>query len=168
MKIYVVDFEQVLKNFVQYHESLKLIQTEKDKFASDIEKIKKEMEGIISASRLLVDEKSQMEQATKFKELQAKAIKLESEFRAQIVDIQNAELEKNFSEVSEIVKEWSQTEQIDLVINKTQTLFVNTQWDATEAIIEVLKNRNLVNFKTSSLALTPSLRAALIIVDLFI
>ena len=79
MKIYVVDFEQVLKNFVLYHESLKLIQTEKDKFASDIEKIKKEMEGIISASRLLVDEKSQMEQATRFKELQAKAIKLESE-----------------------------------------------------------------------------------------
>lgn len=152
MKIYVVDFEQVLKNFVQYHESLKLIQTEKDKFASDIEKIKKEMEGIISASRLLVDEKSQMEQATRFKELQAKAIKLESEFRAQIVDIQNAELEKNFSEVSEIVKEWSQTAQIDLVINKTQTLFVNTQWDATEAIIEVLKNRNLYQeYKESEL-----------------
>lgn len=143
MKIYVVDFEQVLKNFVNYHESLKLIQTEKDKFASDIEKIKKEMEGIISSSRLLIDEKSQMEQATRFKELQAKAIKLESEFRSQIVDIQNDELEKNFSEVSEIVKEWSETAEIDLIINKTQTLFVNYKWDATEAIIEVLKNKNL-------------------------
>ena len=152
MKIYVVDFEQVLKNFVHYHESLKLIQTEKDKFALDIEKIKKEMEGIISSSRLLVDEKSQMEQATRFKELQAKAIKLESEFRAQIVDIQNSELEKNFSEVSEIVKEWSETAQIDLVINKTQTLFVNTKLDATEAIIEVLKNRNLYQeYKESEL-----------------
>jgi Skp family chaperone for outer membrane proteins len=152
MKIYVVDFEQVLKNFVKYHESLKLIQTEKDKFASDIEKIKKEMEGIISSSRLLIDEKSQMEQATRFKELQAKAIKLESEFRAQIVDIQNAELEKNFSEVSEIVKEWSENAQIDLVINKTQTLFVNHKWDATEAIIEVLKNRNLYQeYKESEL-----------------
>lgn len=152
MKIYVVDFEQVLKNFVKYHESLKLIQTEKDKFASDIEKIKKEMEGIISSSRLLIDEKSQMEQATRFKELQAKAIKLESEFRAQIVDIQNAELEKNFSEVSEIVKEWSENAQIDLVINKTQTLFVNHKWDATESIIEVLKNRNLYQeYKESEL-----------------
>lgn len=143
MKIYVVDFEQVLKNFVHYHESLKLIQTEKDKFASDIEKIKKEMEGIISSSRLLVDEKSQMEQATRFKELQAKAIKLESEFRAQIVDIQNAELEKNFTEVSKLVEEWSNKAEIDLVINKTQTLFVSSKYDATEAIIEVLKNKNL-------------------------
>ena len=143
MKIYVVDFEQVLKNFVKYHESLKLIQTEKDKFASDIEKIKKEMEGIISSSRLLVDEKSQMEQATRFKELQAKAIKLESEFRAQIVDIQNAELEKNFTEVSKLVEEWSNKAEIDLVINKTQTLFVSSKYDATDAIIEVLKNKNL-------------------------
>ena len=143
MKIYVVDFEQVLKNFVHYHESLKLIQTEKDKFASDIEKIKKEMEGIISSSRLLVDEKSQIEQATRFKELQAKAIKLESEFRAQIVDIQNAELEKNFTEVSKLVEEWSNKAEIDLVINKTQTLFVSSKYDATEAIIEVLKNKNL-------------------------
>lgn len=143
MKIYIVDFEQVLKNFTPYHESLKLIQSEKDKFAEQIEEIKKEMERIISASRLLIDEKSQMEQASRFKELQGKAIKLESEFRAEIVDIQNAELEKNFNQVSEIVQEWSQTAQIDLVINKTQTLFVDSKFDATEAIIEVLKNRNL-------------------------
>ena len=143
MKIYVVDFEQVLKNFTNYHESLKLIQTQKDKFSDDIEKIKKEMEGIISASRLLVDDKSQMEQATKFKELQAKAIKLESEFRSDIVELQNAELEKNFSEVSEIVKEWANKEEIDMVINKNQSLFVSDKFDATEAIIEVLKVKEL-------------------------
>lgn len=143
MKIYVVDFEQVLKNFINYHESLKLIQTQKDKFSDDIEKIKKEMEGIISASRLLVDDKSQMEQAAKFKELQAKAIKLESEFRSDIVELQNAELEKNFSEVSEIVKEWANKEEIDMVINKNQSLFVSDKFDATEAIIEVLKVKEL-------------------------
>jgi Skp family chaperone for outer membrane proteins len=143
MKIYVVDFEQVLKNFINYHESLKLIQTQKDKFSDDIEKIKKEMEGIISASRLLVDDKSQMEQAAKFKELQAKAIKLESEFRSDIVELQNAELEKNFSEVSEIVKEWANKEEIDMVINKNQSLFVSDKFDATESIIEVLKVKEL-------------------------
>jgi Skp family chaperone for outer membrane proteins len=143
MKIYVVDFEQVLKNFINYHESLKLIQTQKDKFSDDIESIKKEMEGIISASRLLVDDKSQMEQAAKFKELQAKAIKLESEFRSDIVELQNAELEKNFSEVSEIVKEWANKKEIDMVINKNQSLFVSDKFDATEAIIEVLKVKEL-------------------------
>lgn len=143
MKIYVVDFEQVLKNFINYHESLKLIQTQKDKFSDDIESIKKEMEGIISASRLLVDDKSQMEQAAKFKELQAKAIKLESEFRSDIVELQNAELEKNFSEVSEIVKEWANKEEIDMVINKNQSLFVSDKFDATESIIEVLKVKEL-------------------------
>jgi Skp family chaperone for outer membrane proteins len=152
MKIYVVDFEQVLKNFTPYHESLILIQTEKDKFAGQIEQIKKEMEGIISTSRLIIDEKSQMEQATRFKELQGKAIKLESEFRAEIVDIQNGELEKNFNQVSEIVQDWSKIAGIDLVLNKTQTLFMDSKLDATESIIEVLKNRNLYQeYKESEL-----------------
>jgi len=152
MKIYVVDFEQVLKNFTPYHESLKLIQIEKDKFAGQIEQIKKEMEGIISTSRLIIDEKSQMEQATRFKELQAKAIKLESEFRVEIVDIQNGELEKNFNQISEIVQEWSKVAEIDLVLNKTQTLFVDYKLDATESIINLLKNRNLYQeYKESEL-----------------
>ena len=150
MKIYVVDFEKVLKNFKPYHESLKLIQSEKDKFAGQIEQIKKEMEGIISASRLLVDEKSQMEQASRFKELQGKAIKLESEFRSDIVDIQNAELENNFNQVSEIVQDWSKITGIDLVINKTQTLFVDSKLDATESIIEILRNKNLYQEYTES------------------
>ena len=102
MKIYVVDFEEVLKNYVNYHESLKKIQVEKDKFSDDIEKIKKEMERIISSSKLLVDERSQMEQGIRFKELQTKAIKLESEFRNDIVKLQNAELETNFAQISDI------------------------------------------------------------------
>ena len=118
MKIYVVDFEEVLKNYVNYHESLKKIQVEKDKFSDDIEKIKKEMERIISSSKLLVDERSQMEQGIRFKELQTKAIKLESEFRNDIVKLQNAELETNFAQISDIVGEWAKKAEIDFVINK--------------------------------------------------
>ena len=143
MKIYVVDFEEVLKNYVNYHESLKKIQVEKDKFSDDIEKIKKEMEGIISSSKLLVDERSQMEQATRFKELQTRAIKLESEFRNDIVTLQNSELEVNFTQISDIVSEWAKKAEIDLVINKSQAIYVKETLDATDAIVDLLKNINL-------------------------
>lgn len=143
MKIYVVDFEEVLKNYVNYHESLKRIQAEKDKFSDDLEKIKKEMEGIINASKLLVDERSQMEQGIRFKELQTKAIKLESEFRNDIVSLQNKELETNFAEISEIVQDWSKKAEIDLVVNKSQVIFVDEKYDATSVIIDFLKNKNL-------------------------
>jgi Skp family chaperone for outer membrane proteins len=140
MKIYVVDFDIILKNYKNYHQSIKLIQSEKQKFSTDIERIKKEMESIINSSRLIIDEKSQMDQAMKFKELQAEAIKLESEFRNDIVELQNAELEKNFESISKIVEDWSQKNQIDLVINKSQVFFTNSKFDATNEIINLLNN----------------------------
>jgi len=144
MKIYVIDFEEVLKNFIPYHESLKMIQLEKQKFADDIDSIKKEMESIVNSSRsLLLDESTQRNNANRFKELQGKAIKLESEFRNDIVELQNSELEKNFKEVSEIVQNWSTKSDLDLVINKSQTLFVNEKYDATSVIIGILKEKEL-------------------------
>jgi len=144
MKIYVVDFEEVLKNYTPYHESLKKIQNEKQKFADDIESIKKEMESIVNSSRsLLLDENTQRTNANRFKELQSNAIKLESEFRNDIVELQNSELEKNFKEVSDIVSDWSAKSDLDLVINKSQTLFVSEQYDATSVIVEILKEKDL-------------------------
>ena len=144
MKIYVVDFEEVLKNYIPYHESLKKIQNEKQKFADDIESIKKEMESIVNSSRsLLLDENTQRTNANRFKELQSNAIKLESEFRNDIVELQNSELEKNFKEVSDIVSDWSAKSDLDLVINKSQTLFVSEQYDATSVIVEILKEKEL-------------------------
>jgi Skp family chaperone for outer membrane proteins len=143
MKIYVVDFDIILKNYKNYHQSIKLIQSEKQKFSTDIERIKKEMESIINSSRLIIDEKSQMDQAMKFKELQAEAIKLESEFRNDIVELQNTELEKNFESISKIVEDWSQKNQIDLVINKSQVFFTNPKFDATNEIINLLKEKDL-------------------------
>jgi Skp family chaperone for outer membrane proteins len=144
MKIYVVDFEEVLKNFTPYHESLKKIQSEKQKFADDIEDIKKEMETIVNSSRsLLLDENTQRDNANRFKDLQTKAIKLESEFRNDIVTLQNSELEQNFKQVSEIVQDWSSKENLDLVINKSQALFVSEKYDATSKIVDILKEKEL-------------------------
>ena len=143
MKIYVVDFEEVLKNFTYYHESLKKIQSEKQKFADEIESIKKDMESIINGSKLIIDDKTKMDQALKFKELQAKAIKLESDFRNDIVEFQNKELESNFENISEIVKEWANKADIDIVINKSQAIYTSDKYNATESIIEALKIKNL-------------------------
>lgn len=144
MKIYVVDFEEVLKNFIPYHESIKTIQKEKEKFSDEVDSIKKEMESIVNQSKsLLLDEGTQMKNAARFKELQGKAIKLESEFRANIVDLQNSELEKNFKDISDVVNEWASKNDLDVVLNKTQILYVSDKYDATDIIIGILKDRSL-------------------------
>ncbi len=144
MKIYVVDFEEVLQNFIPYHESLEKIQTEKKKFSDDIESIKKEMETIISSSNsLLLDNKTQYENANRFKDLQAKAIKLESDFRSHVVEMQNEELESNYTEISGMIQNWAKKADIDIVISKSSTVFANEKIDATEAIVNLLKENNL-------------------------
>lgn len=144
MKLYVIDFEEVLKNFSSYHKSLEKINEEKSKFSNEIESIKKEMESIVTQSKsLLLDESIQMSNANKFKSLQTKAIKLESEFRNDIVELQNTELERNFKDISDIVDEWSVKNEADIVFNKTQTIYVSNKYDATNDIIKILKDKNL-------------------------
>lgn len=144
MKIYSVDFEEVLQKFIPYHESIEKIQEEKSKFSNEIESIKKDMESIINSSRsLLLDEKIQMENAQRFKDLQTKAIKLESEFRSEIVELQNSELEKNYESISHLIDSWAKKADIDLVINKSSAIFVNSRIDATEHILNILKDNNL-------------------------
>lgn len=144
MKIYIVDFEEILKNSKFYHESIQKIQKEKEKFSNEMESIKKDMESIVNTSRsLLLDEKSQMVNANRFKDLQTKGMKIESDFRNDISQFQNIEMEKNFQHLTDIVKDWSISKNIDLVINKTQTVFVLDKYDATNEIIQVLKDKDI-------------------------
>ncbi len=144
MKMYVVDFEKVLKNYSPYHDSLLKINGEREKFSNRIEEIKKEMEGIISTSKsLFLDEATQTKNANRFKELQAEGMKMESKFRKEVVELQNKELENNFAEITEIVQYWAKASEIDLVINKNQVIYTTEKLEATDSIIELLKEKNL-------------------------
>jgi Skp family chaperone for outer membrane proteins len=144
MKTYIVDFEEVLKNFEPYHQSLKEIQGEKQEFANLIEDIKKEMESIVNSSKsLILDEATQQKNQNRFRELQTKAVQAESEFRANIVTKQNDELEKNFQQIIEIVEDYSSNNQIDLVINKNSVVFVNPDFEITSKVVEIIKQKGL-------------------------
>jgi Skp family chaperone for outer membrane proteins len=143
MKVYVVDIEEVLRNYKNYHESIDKINLEKDKFSDEIESIKKEMEGIINQSRLIIDESGQREAALRFKELQSNAIQLEQEFRGRIIELQNSELDKNVKEVSDIISEWSNKMEFDVILNKSQTIFTKKEFDLTENVLTLLKEKEL-------------------------
>jgi outer membrane protein len=144
MKTYIVDFEEVLKNFEPYHQSLKEIQGEKQEFANLIEDIKKEMESIVNSSKsLILDEATQQKNQNRFRELQTKAVQAESEFRANIVTKQNDELEKNFQQIIEIVEDYSSNNQIDLVINKNSVVFVNPDFEITSKVVEIIRQKGL-------------------------
>jgi outer membrane protein len=144
MKTYILDFEEVLKNFTPYHESLKSIQKDKQDFADLIDGVKKEMETIINSSKsLILDDSTNQKNQMRFRELQTKAVQAESEFRANIVTKQNDELEKNFQQIIDLVNEWSKENDIDLVINKNTVVFVKPEFEITTKIVELIKDKGM-------------------------
>jgi Skp family chaperone for outer membrane proteins len=144
METFILDFEEVLKNFTPYHESLRLVQKDKQEFADLIEEIKKEMESILNSQKsLILDDATNQKNQNRFRELQTKAVQAESDFRANIVTKQNDELEKNFKQIIEIVDKWSEDNNIDLVVNKSSVVYVNPKFDITSKIIDVVKSQGL-------------------------
>lgn len=144
MQTHVLDFEEVLKNYTPYHESLKSIQKDKQQFADTIDDIKKEMETILSSSKsLILDDATNKKNQDRFRELQTKAVQVESEFRANIVQKQNDELESNFNQVIEIVNDWASQNSIDLVVNKSSVVFVKPEFEITSHIVDVIKQKGL-------------------------
>jgi Skp family chaperone for outer membrane proteins len=144
MTTYVLDFEEVLRNFQPYHESLKLIQKEKKEFSELIEGIKKEMETIIASNKsLILDDTTNQKNQLRFRELQNKAVQSESEFRTTIVAKQNEEVEKNFAQIMDLVNDYASEKSLDLVVNKNQVVFVNPNFEITNDIIEIVKTKGL-------------------------
>ena len=144
MTTHILDFEEVLRNFEPYHVSLKSIQKEKKEFSELIDAIKVEMETILSGSKsLILDDATNQKNQMRFKELQNKAMQAESEFRSNIVARQNEEVEKNFQQIMDIVKEYSIENSLDLVVNKSTVVYVNPKLEITQQIIEVVKQKEL-------------------------
>jgi Skp family chaperone for outer membrane proteins len=144
MKTYILDFEEVLKNFEPYHQSLKSIQKDKQEFSDLVDSIKKEMEGIVNSSKsLILDDASQQKNQNRFRDLQSKAVQAESDFRANIMTKQNEELEKNFNQIIALVNDWSSENDIDLVINKNTVVFVKPEFEITYKMIELIKEKGM-------------------------
>ena len=144
MKTYILDFEEVLKNFEPYHQSLKSIQKDKQEFSDLVDSIKKEMEGIVNSSKsLILDDASQQKNQNRFRDLQSKAVQAESDFRANIMTKQNEELEKIFNQIIALVNDWSSENDIDLVINKNTVVFVKPEFEITNKMIELIKEKGM-------------------------
>jgi outer membrane protein len=144
MKTYILDFEEVLKNFEPYHQSLKAIQKDKQEFSDLVNSIKKEMEGIINSSKsLILDDVTNQKNQNRFKELQSKAVQVESDFRSNIMTKQNEELEKNFNQIISLVNDWSSENNIDLVLNKNTVVFVKPEFEITNQIIDLIKEKEM-------------------------
>lgn len=145
MEFRVVDFEILTKNYKNYQEGIKNIDNEKKEFIRSLDPVKKEMETIINqmSSGLIIDEKTQREKEEKFKSLQDQALSIDNRFKVEMKKLHEDLNTKTFAELSEIIEEYSKSNNIDLVIGKMEVVYLVDKFEITEQILDVLRTKDL-------------------------
>ena len=105
------------------------------------------METIISqmSSGLIVDEKTQSEKEQKFKALQDQAVGIDNQFKVEMRRLHEELNKSTYNELSTIISEYSEANSIDLVIGKMEIVYLVDKFEITEQILEVLKEKDLIN-----------------------
>ena len=147
MELRVVDFEILTKNYKNYQEGIKNIEEEKKSFIKSLEPVKKEMESIIAqmSTGLVIDEKTQSEKEEKFKSLQDQAVGIDNQFKVEMRRLHEELNKTTYDELSTIISEYSEANSIDLVIGKMEIVYLKDNFEITEKILEVLKEKDLFN-----------------------
>lgn len=152
MKLRVTDFEVITKNYSNYQEGIKRIEGEKKDFVKSLEPVKKEMELIISqmSSGIIMDETTQKEKEDKFRTLQEQAMNIDNQFKVEMRRLHDELNKKTFDELSEIIDEYSKQNDIDMVIGKMEVVYLKEEFEITNNILEILKEKNLFHTETET------------------
>lgn len=145
MELRVIDFEILTRNFQPYVEGYKEIESEKRKMLESVDPDKKEMESIIkrSQSGLVLDEASQKRDMEAFRQIQEKLMKLDQDFKRKLKEMSD-ELNTNvYDQLAVIVEEWATANSINLVMGKMEVIFNTDDIDATEQMLEAIKEKGL-------------------------
>jgi Skp family chaperone for outer membrane proteins len=138
MKIVYIDLEKVLNNYKPHLESKNEVEEQKKVFSDRIDEIKMEMENIIKFSQsLLLDENTKNQNMNRFRQLQQEAIELETKFRVDIVQLQNEKFDENLENIKKILKDFSEKENIDYILDKNSAFYVRPDFDVTEKVISL-------------------------------
>lgn len=145
MEIRVIDFELLTRNFLTYVNGYNEIESRKREMLNSIEPKKKEMEDILrkSQSGLVVDDATQQKDVNRYKEIQQELMQLDGDFSRELKSMSNDLQTKVFDELSEIVSEWSKNNSINLVMGKMEVIFNTNDIDATEDILNIIKEKGL-------------------------
>lgn len=141
MEIRVIDFDRLTRSYSNYRNGVKSIEGEKNEFLSKLGPIKKEMESIISAAKsgLVLDSNSQRQKELRFAELQQEALTIDGDFKSKMRELHDELNKKTFDDLSVIIERWAKSNSIDLITGKMEVVFSAEKYDATDAIIEILK-----------------------------
>lgn len=145
MNIRVIDFDILTRNFQHYADGYLKIESKKREILTQIEPIKNEMNSIIksASSGLIMDEMTKRTNEERFRTLQEKLMGIDQEAKKTLKEMQEELTESTFQKLSEIVSDWSKENSIDLVMGKMEVIFSSEAVDATDDILQIIKDKGL-------------------------
>lgn len=145
MELRVVDFDILTRNYKNYQDGIRNLSEVRNSFITKLDPLKNEMEKIIKEanSGLIMDEKSQRESEKKFNELQEGAMAIDSEFKSTMKKAQDELNRVTYDELSDIIDEWSDANNVDMVIGKMEVVYLKEKFEVTNEVLESLKAKNL-------------------------
>lgn len=141
MEIRVIDFEILTRHYVKYQEGLNDINELKNKFMKKLEPFRKEMQNLMIAAQ--TDNEVIKERMERFEELKQGAVEIDQEYKSEVSDMQDKLTKSTYSDLEQIISEWSELKSIDLVIGKIEVVCLNPKYESTNDILEILKEKNL-------------------------
>jgi Skp family chaperone for outer membrane proteins len=145
MEFRVVDFEKLTKHYKNYQDGVEKINEYKEGILKRVEPIRNEMQKIISAAQsgIVVDNLSEEQRMKKFQSLQNELLSIDKEAKVEITKMRDELNEVVYDELKSIINVWSIKMNIDIVIGKMEVVYVKDNWESTESILDILKQRDL-------------------------
>ena len=141
MIINVVDFEKLTAVYKPYKDGVEEVNKERQKFLEKLEPIRVEMQDLIKS--FSIGQENVQEKEIRYSELQEQAYSLDEEFKQKAMEMKDSLNEKTFNELSAIINEFTENKEIDMVIGKMEVVSVKPEFEITDNIIELLKQKNL-------------------------
>lgn len=144
MILRIIDFQELTTHYKNYQDGVEFINNRKQDFLNKVEPLKKEMNTIISENQSPdTPENKKIKSAERFHTLQQEAIGFENEFKYELKKLNDDLNVKCYDELAEIIKDWSLESKIDVVIGKMEVVFNKPEFESTDEILEILKQKGL-------------------------
>lgn len=145
MNFRVIDFDLLTRSFQPYVDGANKIEQEKKNLIDSIEPQKKEMESIIRShtSGLIIDDMTQKVNVERIKEIQEELMKKDQEFKFKLKQMRDELNTSVYEQLSTFITDWAKSNNIDMVMGKMEVVYATDEVDATEYILNILKEKEL-------------------------
>lgn len=144
MEFRVVDFEKVTHHYKLYQDGVQKIEDYKSEIVKKVEPIRKEMQNIIAAAQsgIVIDNLSEQQRMQRFQSLQQELLSVDKDAKIEISEMRDKMTKEVYAELEKMITDWSISNNVNVVIGKLEVVYVSDEFNITDVVLEMLKERN--------------------------